>query len=73
MPCSCFARIQAQGYAGSYKSVSRWFQGQGLLPRRERFGLLPDELVDIQPQPTPQAVPLPGEEHDPSAARSRWS
>jgi transposase len=57
-----FREIQVQGYAGSYKSVSRWFQAQGLLPRRDRFRPFPDTLGDSQPQPTTPDDQLPDEE-----------
>lgn len=33
-----YRELQQQGYVGSYKSVSRWLQAQGLVPRRYTLG-----------------------------------
>ncbi len=45
-----YREIQEQGYAGSYKSVSRWLQAQGLVPRRYTLGQASEPLPGASPQ-----------------------
>lgn len=45
-----YREIQEQGYAGSYKSVSRWLQAQGLVPRRYTLGHAPQPLPEASPE-----------------------
>lgn len=42
-----YRELQEQGYGGSYKSVSRWLQAQGLVPRRYTLGQAPQPLPQV--------------------------
>jgi hypothetical protein len=51
-----FREVREQGYAGSYKTVSRWLQAQGLLLRRYTLREIPRELPLLPQQVLPYSM-----------------